>query len=283
MKKLLENHETSKVLRDKSICLLFYEPSTRTRVSFEQAAKKLGATTVTTENARDFSSAAKGETLEDTIRVMNALHFDAVVIRSDYAGAAHDAAKVSKIPIINAGDGAGQHPTQALLDIDTIYSRFKTLDNLKIAFVGDLLNGRTVRSLSYLLTKFKGNHFELVAPKKFQMRPDILAHFDEHGTSYHMTDKLSDIADKVDVIYMTRLQTERLKKGVKVNGDKVRINQEVMSKVKRGTVILHPLPRSTGFNELGEEWSDDPRVIIFDQVSHGLYSRMALLKLILQR
>ena len=283
MKKAVLANKPLKDLENKSICLLFYEPSTRTRLSFEQAALKLGATVVTTENARDFSSAAKGETIIDTMKVVNANHFDAAVMRTDYEGAAKEAASVATIPVINAGDGSGQHPTQALLDIATIYERFGKLDNLKIALAGDLLNGRTARSLSYLLCKFKNNRLFLVAPKAFQMKKDILEYFDEQKIAYSIHDKLSEVADKADVIYITRLQTERLKdKGQTVDGNGVRINQEVMAKLKKTSVVMHPLPRSNAFNELSDEWINDPRVIVFEQVEHGLYSRMALLKLVLK-
>lgn len=268
-------------LDGKIVSLLFYEPSTRTRTSFQQAALKLGALTVSTENAKEFSSAIKGETMKDTTRIMNAYHFDTVVLRGDYEGAAEEAAAVSTSPIINAGDGAGQHPTQALLDIYTIYEKFGKIDGLKIALVGDLKYGRTVRSLSYLLGKFKDVHIYLVAPESLQMREDITAYYEENGVTFEKTDNLSDIADKADVIYMTRAQKERMKEGESFSADGVRITKELLEKIGQETIIMHPLPRSNDFNEIPDEVIDDPRVAVFKQAENGLFTRMALLKMLI--
>lgn len=268
-------------LDGKIVSLLFYEPSTRTRTSFQQAALKLGAQVVSTENAKEFSSAVKGETMKDTTRIMNAYHFDAIVIRSDYEGAAEEAAEVSKAPIINAGDGAGQHPTQALLDIYTIYEKFGGVDGIKVALVGDLKYGRTVRSLSYLLGKFSNIHIYLVAPSSLQMREDILKYYKEHTVTFEKTDSLARVADKADVIYMTRAQKERMKDGEMANGEGVRLTKKILDKVSKESIILHPLPRSDDFNELPEEFTGDSRVVIFKQAENGLFTRMALLKMII--
>lgn len=268
-------------LEGKTVSLLFYEPSTRTRTSFQQAALKLGAQVVATENAKEFSSAIKGETMKDTTRIMNAYHFDAIVIRSDYEGAAEEAAEVSEAPIINAGDGAGQHPTQALLDLYTIYEKFGKVDGIKVALVGDLKYGRTVRSLSYLLGKFSNIHIYLVAPSSLQMREDILEYYKEHTVTFEKTDSLARVADKADVIYMTRAQKERMKEGEKFSPDGVRITKEVLKKVRKNAIIMHPLPRSNDFNELPEEFTGDSRVVIFKQAENGLFTRMALLKMII--
>lgn len=281
MKKAVLKGQVLDDLKDKIVCLLFYEPSTRTRVSFQQAALKLGALTVATENAKEFSSAIKGETMKDTTRIMNAYHFDAIVIRSDYDGAAEEAAEVSICPIINAGDGAGQHPTQALLDIFTIYEHFGKVDGLKVALVGDLKYGRTVRSLSYLLGKFKKIHVYLVAPDSLQMREDIIEYYNEHGITFEKSSDLSEVADKVDVIYMTRAQKERMKEGESVEGGKVSITKAVLGKIKKNSIVLHPLPRSNDFNEIPEEFTDDPRILIFKQAENGLFTRMALLKMVI--
>lgn len=268
-------------LDGKIVSLLFYEPSTRTRTSFQQAALKLGASVVATENAKEFSSAIKGETMKDTTRIMNAYHFDAIVIRADYEGAAEEAAEVSKAPIINAGDGAGQHPTQALLDLYTIYEKFGKVDGIKVALVGDLKYGRTVRSLSYLLGKFNNIHIYLVAPSSLQMRGDILKYYKEHKVTFEKTDSLAQVADKADVIYMTRAQKERMKDGEMANGEGVRLTKKILNKVSKKSIILHPLPRSDDFNEIPEELTDDPRIAIFKQAENGLFTRMALLKMVI--
>jgi len=268
-------------LDGKIVALLFYEPSTRTRTSFQQAVLKLGGLVVSTENAKEFSSAIKGETMKDTTRIMNAYHFDAVVIRSDYEGAAEEAASVSSAPIINAGDGAGQHPTQALLDIYTIYEKFSKIDGLRIALVGDLKYGRTARSLSYLIGKFKNVHVDLVAPESLQMREDILEYFKEHGVEYQIHSDIKDIAGNADVFYMTRAQKERMKEGEAFSPDGYRITEELLKTIRPEAIILHPLPRSNDFNEIPEELTDDPRIIIFKQAENGLFTRMALLKMVI--
>lgn len=281
MKKMVLSGGSNPLLSGKTVCLLFYEPSTRTRVSFQQAALKLGASVVATENAKEFSSAIKGETMKDTTRIINSYHFDAIVIRADYDGAAEEAASVSNAAIINAGDGAGQHPTQALLDVYTIYEHFGKVDNLKVALVGDLKYGRTARSLSYLFGKFKGIHVYLVAPDSLQMRDDILLYYKKHNITFEKAKKLSDVVEKCDVIYMTRAQKERMKEGEKFEPDGYRITKEVLARIPEKSIVLHPLPRSDDFNEIPEEFTDDPRVVIFKQAENGLFTRMALLKMVI--
>lgn len=282
MKQSVLKGEVLDDLKNKIVCLLFYEPSTRTRVSFQQAVLKLGGLTVATENAKEFSSAVKGETMKDTTRIMNSYHFDAVVIRADYEGAAEEAAEVSTAPIINAGDGAGQHPTQALLDIFTVYEKFGKIDGLRIAFVGDLKYGRTARSLSYLIGKFKNMTVYLVAPDSLQMREDILEYFKENNVKYEIHSDIKDVASKADVFYMTRAQKERMKEGESFSPDGYRITSELLKKIRDEAIILHPLPRSNDFNEIPEEFTDDPRIVIFKQAENGLFTRMALLKMIIQ-
>src|ERR1700716_1979792 len=187
---------------------LFYEPSTRTRLSFEAAMLRLGGQTMGTDNAREVSSAAKGETLEDTIRIVGG-YADVIVIRHNEEGAARRAAAVSSVPIINAGDGPGQHPTQALLDLYTIKDELNRIDGIKVAMVGDLANGRTVRSLTYLLSKFKDIKIWFVAPPMVAMRDDLKAHLDEHHVPWVETEDLESVLPEVDVVYMTRIQKER--------------------------------------------------------------------------
>lgn len=195
-------------LKGKIMACLFYEPSTRTRFSFESAMIRLGGQVISTENARDFSSASKGETIEDTIRVVNN-YVDVIVLRHYETGISKKVSLVSKIPVINAGDGAGQHPSQALLDLYTIHREIGKIDGIKIAFVGDLKYGRTVRSLTYLLSKYKNIEIFFISPKQLQIGKDIKDHLKEHHIKYNEYDKLESIINKVDVIYQTRIQKER--------------------------------------------------------------------------
>src|SRR5437899_805041 len=203
-----EPHHFIGRLAGQVMAALFYEPSTRTRLSFEAAMRRLGGTTMGTDNAREFSSAAKGETLEDTIRIVSG-YADVIVVRHKEEGAAKRAAAVSAVPIINAGDGPGQHPTQALLDLYTIRDELSKIDGVRVAMVGDLANGRTVRSLTYLLSKFKDIKLWFVAPPQVAMRDDIKAHLDEHHVAWVDTEDLTAVLPDVDVVYMTRIQKER--------------------------------------------------------------------------
>jgi len=198
----------SKLLDGKIMASLFYEESTRTRFSFETAMHRLGGSVISTENARQFSSVSKGETLEDTIRIMNG-YADVIVMRHYESGAARRAADVSRVPIINAGDGTGQHPTQAFLDLYTIQKELGRLDDLDIAVVGDLANGRTVRSLCYLLAKYRNVRIHLVAPEVVRMRLDIKEYLGRHDVWFQEENNLRAIIGEVDVVYQTRIQKER--------------------------------------------------------------------------
>jgi aspartate carbamoyltransferase catalytic subunit len=281
MKKVVERGGSAD-LYGKRIITLFYEPSTRTRASFEAAISYLGGTCMfSTENAREFSSVAKGETLEDTIRTLCCYHPDAIVLRHPEIGAAKRAAKVSsQVPIINAGDGVGQHPTQALLDLYTIQQKIGQVDNTTIAMVGDLMNGRTVRSLAYLLGKYSGVKIYFVAPKVVRIRDDIKDYLSRHDIIYEETEDLSEVAGKVDVIYQTRIQKERFGDRIedykKAKGIYI-INQEVMDLMKRDAIVMHPLPR---VDEIDPAVDSDPRAIYFEQAQNGLYIRMAILIII---
>jgi len=203
-----EAHRFSGRLNGRVMAALFYEPSTRTRLSFEAAMLRLGGQTMGTDNAREFSSAAKGETLEDTIRIVSG-YADVIVMRHNEEGAAKRAAEVSTVPIINAGDGPGQHPTQALLDLYTIREELRRIDGIRIAMVGDLANGRTVRSLTYLLSKFKDMKIWFVAPPQVAMREDLKTHLTEHNVPWIETEDLDAVLPEVDVVYQTRIQKER--------------------------------------------------------------------------
>ncbi len=259
---------------------LFYEPSTRTRFSFEAAMHRLGGRVITTENAREFSSVSKGETLEDTIRILNG-YADIIVIRHFEVGAAQRAAAVSRVPVINAGDGVGQHPTQALLDLYTIQKEIGAIDGLRIAMVGDLAQGRTVRSLSYLLGKFDDVKIFFVAPELLKMKEDILAHLREHGVRYEEESDLEKVLPEVNVIYQTRIQKERFGDRAgdyeKCRGLYV-IDRSSLALMRRDAIIMHPLPR---IDEIAMEVDQDPRAAYFRQAENGLVVRMALLKMVL--
>lgn len=259
---------------------LFYEPSTRTRFSFESAMHRLGGRVITTENAREFSSVSKGETLEDTIRILNG-YADLIVIRHFEVGAAQRAAAVSQVPVINAGDGVGQHPTQALLDLYTIEKEIGAVDGLEIAMVGDLAQGRTVRSLSYLLGKFSGVKIYFVAPELLKMKEDILAYLREHGVDYEERGDLEGVLPRVRVVYQTRVQKERFGDRI-ADYEKCRdlyiIGPASLRLMRRDAIIMHPLPR---VNEIAMEVDQDPRAAYFRQAQNGLYVRMALLKMVM--
>jgi aspartate carbamoyltransferase catalytic subunit len=254
---------------------LFYEPSTRTRLSFEAAMLRLGGQTMGTDNAREFSSAAKGETLEDTIRIVSG-YADVIVMRHYEEGAARRAAAVSDVPIINAGDGPGQHPTQALLDLYTIRDELSRIDGVRVAMVGDLANGRTVRSLTYLLSKYRDVKLWFVAPPQVAMRDDLKAHLDEHRVSWVETRDLESVLPEVDVVYMTRIQKERFTDPAAYEAVKgtYRIDRAALARMRKYAILMHPLPR---VDEISPEVDDDPRSAYFRQARNGLHVRMALL------
>ncbi|MFT4297658.1 MAG: aspartate carbamoyltransferase [Candidatus Woesearchaeota archaeon] len=265
-------------LNRKIVTLLFYQPSTRTRLSFETAANKLGARVQMTENAQEFSSAAKGETLHDTIKTVNG-YSDFIVIRHKDNDSSEVAANASTVPVINAGSGTGQHPTQALLDIYTIHEKFNKLENLEIAFIGDLARGRTVNSLVYLLSKFKGNKFYFVAPENSRIKQGIKDHLSEHKIEFQETENLNDTLKKADIVYMTRVQKEYfddMAEYEKAKG-KYKISKDKINLMKKDSILMHPLPR---VDEISIDVDDDPRAIYFKQAKNGLYVRMALLKML---
>ena len=268
--------------RSRLMATLFYEPSTRTRFSFEAAMHRLGGRVISTENAAEFSSVAKGETLEDTIRIMNG-YVDVIVLRHSEVGTSKRAAEVSRVPIINAGDGVGQHPTQALLDLYTIHKEIGSIDGLKIAMVGDLAQGRTVRSLAYLLSKFNDTKMYFVAPPLLKMKDDILDYLRERGSWFAEETTLEGVLPEVDVVYQTRVQKERF-------GDRIAdyescrgiyiINQDSLKLMKNNAIIMHPLPR---LEEISMEVDHDRRAAYFRQAQNGLFVRMALLTTLLSK
>jgi aspartate carbamoyltransferase catalytic subunit len=280
MEKILERGGTLDY-QNKIMASLFYAPSTRTRFSFESAMYRLGGKVITTEQAHMFSSVIGGETLEDTIRVVSNFA-DVIVLRHTEIGAAKRASLVSKVPIINAGDGkGGQHPTQALLDLYTIYKELGYIDGLKVAFVGDLEQGRTVRSLAYLLGKFERVMLYFIAPDFLQIKEDIQDYLTRHNVWFTLENDLNKVISEVDVVYVTRIEKERFGDKIELYEETVKsyfIDKDVLQKLKQKAIIMHPLPR---LNEISIEVDDDPRAVYFKQTRNGLLVRMALLTMVL--
>ncbi|CDY50086.1 BnaC01g32610D [Brassica napus] len=279
MEKIEKSSSQSEILKGYLMATLFYEPSTRTRLSFESAMKRLGGEVLTTENAREFSSAAKGETLEGIPSCqLNYCQYtcysNIVVMRHFESGAARKAAATANIPVINAGDGPGEHPTQALLDVYTIQSEIGKLDDISVALVGDLANGRTVRSLAYLLAKF-------VSPEIVKMKDDIKDYLTSNGVEWEESLDLMEVASKCDVVYQTRIQRERFGDRLDLYEaacGKYIVDEALLGVMQKNAVIMHPLPR---LNEITADVDADPRAAFFRQAKNGLFIRMALLKLLL--
>jgi len=265
----------SKPLKGKIMATLFYEPSTRTRLSFESAMLRLGGGVIGTENAKEFSSAAKGETIEDTIRIVSR-YADVIVLRHFEKGAAERAAKISDVPIINAGDGPGQHPTQALLDLYTIRKERGAIDGVTVAFMGDLKNGRTVRSLAYLLGKYDRIKIIFVSPPALRIGDDIKEYLRWKNAAYEEIETLGDIISTIDVLYQTRIQKERFENEseyAKYRGVYILTARDA-DKMKAGAIIMHPLPR---VDEIALDVDASPHAAYFKQAGYGVLVRMALL------
>lgn len=252
---------------------IFFEPSTRTRISFSAAAQHLGMQVVSAENARESSSSTKGESLEDTIRVLCEYKPSVIVLRHFEVDSAKRAAAVSSVPIINAGDGHGQHPTQALLDLYTIKREVGRTNNLTVALGTDLLHSRSVRSLSYLLGKFKNNHLIFVSPKELKIADDIKAYLTENHTTFEETENLEKALKNADVVYWNRIQKERL--AGKIPPQTFIIGSKQLSLLKPGASLLNPLPR---VDEISSLVDDDPRAAYFRQAGNGMFIRMALIE-----
>lgn len=273
----MENHRDDS-LHGKILATLFFEPSTRTRLSFESAMFRLGGQVITTENANEMSSSVKGETIEDTTKVLN--HYaDAIVIRHPEIGTAEKAAAVSDVPIINAGDGAGQHPTQALLDLYTIERELGRVDGIHVAMVGDMRFYRSARSLSYLLGKFDNVRITGVSLPELRMSDELKEYLHDHGVQYDETESLKDVMGEADVIYQTRIQKERLSEEAykRAEGHYI-IDRPAADSMKKGAIIIHPLPR---VGEITEDVDNSPHAVYFRQVGYGVMVRMALLKKLL--
>ena len=274
--KELKKKDSLNLLKGKILATLFFEPSTRTRLSFETAMQRLGGGVISMATAES-SSAAKGETVADTARTVSQ-YADVIVIRHPQIGSAKEAADAASIPVINAGDGAGQHPTQALLDIYTIHRELGSLKNLMVSMVGDLKNGRTVHALVELLSLFQARLY-FVSPTTLRMPEAITSDLKKRGIEIEETEDLVKAASKSDLIYMTRIQKERfedLSEYERVKGHYV-IDENFVAGLKNKMIIMHPLPR---VDEISPKVDAYPGAAYFRQVRNGVYVRMALLAMI---
>ncbi len=267
-------------LKRKILAALFYEPSTRTRLSFESAMLRLGGGVITMENGGESSSQSKGETLEDSIKVINN-YADIIVMRHAEVGSAARAAAVSEVPVINAGDGnMGQHPTQALLDLYTIQRELGREDDIHIAFVGNLKYYRSPRSLAYLLSKYKNIHVTFISTPELRMEDDVKSHLKGSKVPFEETEDMTAGIRNADVVYQTRIAKEWIKNDAEYERQRGRyiITRAVADSMKKGAIIIHPLPR---VGEIEAAVDDSPHAVYFKQVGYGLIVRMALLKTIL--
>ena len=277
MREMVERIGTFDLLKGKILANLFYEPSTRTASSFTAAMERLGGSVIPINEVK-YSSVAKGESLPDTVRSLEC-YSDVVVLRHPEIGASALAAKYAKKPVINGGDGAGEHPTQALLDLFTIIEEHGNPDGLTVTLLGDLKHGRTVHSLSRLLSLYDVS-LNYVSPDILRMPPEIIAEIDEQGVPQKGYTNLEDPLAETDVLYVTRVQKERFddpEEYEKVKGAYV-ITPETLESAKEDLVLMHPLPR---VGEISMELDDDPRAAYFRQMEYGMYVRMALLAMVL--
>ncbi|MCD4729249.1 MAG: aspartate carbamoyltransferase [Bacteroidales bacterium] len=272
-----EANPKRKILEDCVVATLFFEPSTRTRLSFESAASRLGAKVIGFTDAAT-SSVKKGETLKDTILTVSN-YSDIIIMRHPKEGSARYASEVSPVPILNAGDGANQHPTQCLLDLYSIRKTQKKLDNLNIAFVGDLKYGRTVHSLVTALTNYKTT-FHLVSPIELKLPSSVKRYIKENNLEYHQYTELDEVIPKVDILYMTRIQQERFADPLEYERVKNAyiLKNKMLDGARKNLRILHPLPR---INEITEDVDSNPKAYYFQQAQNGVYVRQALLTTIL--
>lgn len=263
----------------KILATLFYEPSTRTQMSFQTAMLKLGGRTIGFDNPMN-SSVSKGESLKDTVSIVG-LYSDIIAIRHPVEGTAMAASLYSSVPVINCGDGGHLHPTQTLTDIVTLSCEKGRLDNLKIGVCGDLLNGRTVHSLIKTLAKYENNSFVLISTPELSVPLYIIDILKKNNCHYEISHSLADAIVDLDVIYMTRIQRERFKSEEEYEAQKnvFVLDSEKLSKARKDMIILHPLPR---VNEITVEIDDDPRALYFKQAQYGMYGRMALILMLLQ-
>ncbi len=266
------------LLKGRVLAALFYEPSTRTSSSFIAAMERLGGSVIPITQGVKFSSVSKGETLADTVRTLEQ-YADAIVLRHPQVGAANLAGDYAHIPVLNAGDGAGEHPTQALLDLFTIREELGTLNGLKVAMIGDLKNGRTVHSLTKLLLHYDVS-LRFVSPEILRMPLRIMNKVIDAGVDIRETHDVADVIENADVLYVTRVQKERF--GDLAQYEEVKdhyvITSELIERAKEKMIIMHPLPR---VGEIHYAIDNDPRAAYFRQVKNGMYIRMALLAAVL--
>lgn len=280
VKQRLEQQLPLDLLRGKILGNLFYVKSARTMLSFDVAMKRLGGTVTNIEYPETFSSELAGGSFEDTVRVVGSL-VNVIVLRHYRSGSAKRAAEISPVPIINAGDGPAQHPTQALIDLYCIEKLKGGIDGVSIAFIGDLMNSRTIRSLTYFLAKYSGIKIYYASPRVLKMKDDMKEYLAANrvpfSESFDNAAELREIASKADLLYITQIPRDHF--GDRVNDyeqskEIFRINQEILKILKRDTYIMHPFPRDY---ELPMEMDKDPRAVYFEQIKYGQFLRMGLL------
>lgn len=280
MREMVERVGAADLLKGFILSCLFYEPSTRTSSSFIAAMERLGGSVIPITQGVQYSSVSKGETLADTVRTLEQ-YSDVIVLRHPEQGSAHVAAQATGVPLINAGDGTGEHPTQALLDLFTIREELGRVDGLKIAMVGDLRYGRTVHSLTKLLMQYEVS-LRFVSPEILRLPMTIMNDVIDKNIDVRETHDVADVIDNADVLYVTRVQKERftdLAQYESVKGQ-YEITPQLMRRAKEKMVVMHPLPR---VGEICDAVDDDPRAAYFRQVRNGMYIRMALLAAVLGR
>ncbi len=273
------------LLRGKILANLFYAKSMRTALSFDVAMKRLGGSVSNIDSPEEFSSELAGGSFEDTVRVVGSL-VDVIVLRHYRSGAAKKASEVSSVPVINGGDGPAQHPTQALIDLYCIEKLKGGIDGVSIAFIGDLMNSRTIRSLTYFLAKYSGIRIYFISPRALKMKDDLKEYLADNRVPFSefldSAEELKEVASRVDILYITQIPRENF-------GDRIedydssrnifRIDPGMLRALKKDTYIMHPFPRDY---ELPPEIDTDPRAVYFEQVRYGQFLRMGLLCLVLQ-
>lgn len=275
----LKKEPQPELIKNKVIASCFFEPSTRTRLSFETAVQRIGGDVIGFDNDGNTSLAKKGETLADSVQVISS-YVDAFVMRHPQEGAARLASEFSNnVPVINAGDGANQHPTQTLLDLFSIYETQGRLDNLNVAFVGDLKYGRTVHSLTQALAKFDNNRFFFIAPEALAMPDYICEELDDANIQYSLHTEMESVVPELDILYMTRVQKERFDESEYAHIKSAYVlTAATLAEAKDNLKVLHPLPR---VDEITVDVDKTPYAYFFQQAENGVYAREALLALVL--
>lgn len=278
LRKIYEYGEKLNIASGKIMFTAFFEPSTRTRLSFQFAMVKLGGIVVDL-GPEEITSMAKGESPEDTLRTVDSYGPDLIVVRHREPGFAAKAAQICRAPVINAGDGYNEHPTQALLDVYTIWRSLGKVDGVSVGMMGDLKYGRTISSLSYVLSNFREVKIHFISPRELQPREEVLKVLDQRRVKYELHEKPEEVMEELDVLYVTRLQRERMKPEdyERLKGSYA-ITYEYLKQFRKIPIILHPLPRVW---ELTPDVDTLPQAMYFEQAKNGLYVRMALIRTIL--